>query len=68
MEVKKLCGDPKTVDERVKALTDEFPTVFTGKLGCFKDFKVNIPILADVKPRFFKARPVPYSMRERVEQ
>jgi hypothetical protein len=41
--------------------------VFSGKLGCLKDFKVSIPIPAEVKPRFFKARPVPYAKRTRVE-
>ena len=44
-----------------------FPKVFSQRLGCLKDIKVNIPIVEDAKPKFFKARPVPYSLRKRVD-
>ena len=63
MKIKKL-----EVSKEVQGLIDEFPEVFTDKLGKFKDFKVNIPVPLGVKPKFFKARPVPYSLKERVEE
>ena len=57
----------KGADERVKKLVSDFPTVFSGELGCFKDFKVNIPVPPDATPRFFKPRQPAYSLRERIE-
>ena len=56
------------VDDRVQPMIDEFPEVFTDKLGCLKDFKVSIPLNPEVKPKFCKARPVPYALRNRVEE
>ena len=41
---------------------------FTPNLGCLKDFKVSIPVKDDSKPKFCKARPVPYALRSRVEE
>jgi len=54
-------------DARVRQIVDECPEVFTDKLGCLKGFKVEIPVESGVKPKFFKARPVPYALRTRVE-
>ena len=56
------------VSQSVAGLLKEFPEVFTDKLGCLRDFKVQIPVAEDVKPMFCKARPVPYAMRARVEE
>jgi len=55
------------VSGTVAELVKEFPEVFSEKLGCLRDFKVRLPVAESVKPMFFKARPVPYAMRERVE-
>ena len=63
IDIKKL-----EVSKEVQELINDFPEVFTDELGKFKDFKVNIPVPSDVKPKFFKARPVPYSLKERVEE
>jgi len=52
----------------VANLVEKFPEVFTDKLGCLRDFKVCLPVAEDAKPAFFKARPVPYAMRTRVEE
>jgi len=49
-------------------LLKEFPEVFTEELGCLKGFKVHIPVADDVQPKFYKARPVPYAMRARVDE
>ena len=53
--------------EPIAGLVEEFSGVFSDKLGCLRDFQVNIPIPEGVTPKFFKARPVPYAMRSRVE-
>ena len=46
--------------EEVEDLVAKYPDVFTEKLGCLRDFKVNIPIPSDAKPRFFKAGTICY--------
>ena len=63
-EVRQLESQKSEVEKLIK----QFPTVFTEKLGCLKDFKVHIPIPTGTTPRFFKARPVSYALRERVDQ
>ena len=63
-EVRQLESQKSEVEKLIK----QFPTVFTEKLGCLKDFKVHIPIPAGTTSRFFKARPVSYALRERVDQ
>ena len=61
--VQKLEGVPTSVAN----LVEEFPTVFTDELGCLRNFKVRIPVEDGTQPKFYKARPVPYAMRARVE-
>ena len=69
-----LFGDSKAVnkteveDQRVVDLMEEFEEVFTEKLGCLKDFEVHIPVDGNVTPKFHRARPVPYGIRDRVEE
>ncbi len=47
-------------------LRNKYRSVFEGK-GVIKTFTADIKIKEDVNPKFCKARPVPYSMREAVE-
>ena len=56
------------IDERVKTIKDKYPDVFSGKLGCLKDFKVHIPLPDNIQPRFIKARTVPFALRERMDK
>ena len=51
----------------VEDMKSIFPKVFRNELGCLKGVKVNIPIPENTKPKFFKARPVPYALKGRVE-
>ena len=48
-------------------LMTEVPDVFKEGLGELKGMKVNIHVKDDATPRFHKARPVPYAMKEKVE-
>ena len=59
--------DIPELQEDVKKLISQYPEVFTEKLGRFKDFKVNIPVPHNAQPRFFKARPVPYALKARLD-
>ncbi len=52
-----------TVDE----ILDQHPSVFNGQ-GLMRDFKADIKLKPGSSPRFFKARPVPYALRDKVER
>ena len=47
---------------------DRHSEVFREELGTLKGFKAKIHVDPSVTPRFCKARPVPYAMRELVEK
>ena len=55
------------IDERVEQIKSKYPDVFSGRLGCMKNFKVHIPVPDNVKPVYFKPRSVPYAMKSRVD-
>ena len=46
----------------------EFDALFTDELGTLKGVKATLTVDPDVPPHFCKARPVPYSVREKVER
>ena len=48
-------------------LMTEVPDVFKEGIVELKGMKVNIHVKDDATPRFHKARPVPYAMKEKVE-
>ncbi|KAJ8351825.1 hypothetical protein SKAU_G00233010 [Synaphobranchus kaupii] len=45
---------------------NKYPEVFQEGLGTLKGTKAEIYVDAEAKPRFFKARSVPYALREKV--
>ena len=55
------------IKKKLENLPEMFPNTFSGKLGRLRDVKAHIPIKEDAEHKYHKARPVPYSMRERVE-
>ncbi|XP_037560890.1 uncharacterized protein K02A2.6-like [Dermacentor silvarum] len=52
----------------VEGLVAEYASVFDDALGTFKGVSAKITIEENVKPRFFKARPVPFAMIDRVNE
>ncbi|XP_046563364.1 uncharacterized protein K02A2.6-like [Haliotis rubra] len=48
-------------------LKEAYPSVFNGK-GVIKTFKADVKVQPNVNPRFCRARPVPYALREAVEK
>ena len=45
----------------------EFPEIFREGLGCMRGISGKLYVEKDVKPIFFKARNVPYAMKDKVE-
>ena len=41
--------------------------VFKNELGTLKDYKVHIYVKDDVKPKVFRARPVPHALKKEIE-
>ncbi|CAM1308584.1 Uncharacterised protein r2_g1857 [Pycnogonum litorale] len=57
--VSKICSQNK-MDE----LIQEFPGLFTDKLGCLRNVHVKFELQEEAEPRFLKARPLPFAMRQ----
>ena len=54
-------------DETLGEILGEFGEVFKDELGRFRGPPARIYVDKEAAPRFFKARPVPYALRGRVE-
>ena len=48
--------------------SDNLESLFEGNSGAIRDYKAQIKVEDDVQPVFCKARPVPYALKENVEQ
>ena len=53
--------------DSLQVVLDKYPSVFQEGLGMLKGFQAKIHINPHAKPRFFKARTVPYAFRDKVE-
>ena len=52
----------------VRQLCEKYPDIFKAELGTVRSFKASIKVEEGAKPKFVRARSVPYSMREEVEK
>lgn len=52
----------------VKGLIEEFPSVFDESMGNIEGIQAALHFKPDSKPVFLKARPLPFSIRDSVEQ
>ena len=52
----------------LEAVLEAHQQVFTDELGTVKDVKATIHVDPDARPRFFKARSLPFSLKKKVEQ
>ena len=55
-------------DRQLREALDKYPDVFTDELGCVRDTPVRLILRDDAQPKFYKPRPVPFSLREKVEK
>ena len=59
-----LVGTPPTL----ASLLDSHKALFHDELGTVKDTSAKLHVDPQIRLRFYKSRPVPYAMRERVGQ
>ena len=52
---------------QLQELLAKYSEVFDKGLGTFKGEEISIAVDSDATPRFHKARPLPYAMRQTVE-
>lgn len=50
------------------SVLEEFADVFSDELGCLKGEPVQLGVPANAEPKFFKARSVPFLLKEKVEK
>ena len=64
------CKNVNNVQEidKLNNLLLKYENVFSPELGTMKGVKVSIDINPEATPRFFKARPVPYAIKEKIER
>nr|XP_034838819.1 uncharacterized protein K02A2.6-like [Maniola hyperantus] len=58
----------KETENQVEKLQTQYPYIFSGRLGCFKKYKVSLTLKDDSKPVFFKARPLAFALRDKVNK
>ena len=56
------------MSETCKTVLDRHPSVFQEGLGTLKGFKAWIYVDPHAKPRFYRARSIPYALRDKVYQ
>ena len=49
-----------------KQILEKYPLLFSESLGTFKGFEAKIYVPSDAKPQYYKPRPVPYSIKDRL--
>ena len=54
-------------DQRIKSVLDRYHAVFSGNLGKITGVPATLHVEPSQPPRFYKARSVPYSLKNKVE-
>ncbi|XP_045453790.1 uncharacterized protein K02A2.6-like [Melitaea cinxia] len=47
-------------------ILNKYSSLFSGKLGTFNKYKLSLHLREGATPRFFKARPVPFALKDKV--
>ncbi|CAC5398917.1 unnamed protein product [Mytilus coruscus] len=55
-------------DKELQDLLRKYPQVFKEGLGTLKGTKARIYVDKDATPKYFKTRPVPYALKEKIEK
>lgn len=59
---------PSQSDQMVKTLMHKYADVFKAELGTMKGIKAKLVLKAGAVPRFIRPRPIPFALKEAVEQ
>lgn len=52
----------------VKTLCNKYAKLFENELGTFTNYKVSLKLKKDVVPKFYKPRPLPFALKDKVEK
>ena len=58
----------KSTEDNVQELLQKYNQIFTAESGKVKGMKASLTLKENAQPKFCKARPVPYALKERVEK
>ncbi|GFO04468.1 Pol polyprotein [Plakobranchus ocellatus] len=60
--------DPPDYAAKIKILTSTYADVFSDGIGTIKGIHGTLVLKNDFRPKFCKARPMPYALKKKVEQ
>ncbi|XP_026314449.1 LOW QUALITY PROTEIN: uncharacterized protein K02A2.6-like [Hyposmocoma kahamanoa] len=63
-----FCNHVPSDDYELQSLLKQHAKVFSDQLGCFNKYKIKLSLKEGARPVFFKARPVAFALREKIEQ
>lgn len=63
LEISGICWNDQEIDN----LVQQFPSLFKDTLGEYNGPAVSLHVRADAVPRYLKARPVPFPLKQQVE-
>ncbi|XP_031355111.1 uncharacterized protein K02A2.6-like [Photinus pyralis] len=66
LEIHEVTVTQANSDELLKSFLKEFGDVFDDKLGRIPTMESNLQMLENTAPKFWRARPVPYALKDRV--
>lgn len=53
---------------KLEDVVQQYPKLFDGKLGTITGFTAQLKVNENATPQYFKSRPMPYALREKVEK
>lgn len=56
-----------SIDDSVQKLLEQYSDLWRDELGSFNKFKVHLKLKENSLPKFFKPRPVPFAIKDKVE-
>ena len=56
-----------TSGQQLSELLEKYSSVFTANLGCVSDSTVTLSVNENARPTFYKPRPIPHTLKEKVE-
>lgn len=64
-QIKQISLEPR---DRVESLVSKYASPFDGGLGTIKGVTAHLKLKENATPQFFKARPVPFALKEKIAE